>query len=74
MTTSYTVVLDRELDGRYIASVPGIAGCHTYGRTPAAAVRRARAALQFYLKGVLSEGKKLPTQPKPVAVRVSVAV
>lgn len=74
MTTTYTVVLDREDDGRFIASVPGVPGCHTYGRTPASAVRRARRALRFYLKAVLSEGGRLPTQPKPVAVRVSVAV
>ena len=74
MTTTYTVVLDREDDGRYIASVPGVPGCHVYGRTPASAVRRARTALKFYLKEIVSEGKELPTQPRPVAVRISIAV
>lgn len=72
--TKYTVVLDREEDGRYIASVPGVAGCHAYGRTPVAAVRRVKSALLFYLKEIRSEGKKLPTQPKPVAVQIQLAV
>ena len=44
------VILDREVDGRVIASVPGIPGCHSYGRTPSEAIRRVRSALRFYLK------------------------
>jgi predicted RNase H-like HicB family nuclease len=74
MTTSYTVVLDREEDGRIIASVPGVPGCHAYGRTPAGAVRRVKAALRFYLKQILREGRRVPTQPKPVAVQISLAL
>jgi len=38
MMTTYTVVLDRENDGRTIASVPGLPGCHAYGRSAAEAV------------------------------------
>ena len=64
---SYTVILDREEDGRLIASVPGIPGCHAYGRTRAQAIRRVKSALKFYLEALLREGKKPPKQPKPVA-------
>ena len=74
MRTTYTVVLDREADGRVIASVPGMPGCHAYGRTSAEAIRRARGALRFYLKEILREGKPVPAQPKPIAVQISVAV
>ena len=47
---TYTVVIDRELDGRVIASVPGLPGCHAYGRTPSEAVRRVKGAVRFYLR------------------------
>jgi len=59
----YTAVLDREQDGRVIASVPGVAGCHVYGRTPKEAVARVRKALQFYVDALKEEGRKPPRQP-----------
>jgi len=74
MTMKYTVVLDREEDGRYIASVPGVPGCHAYGRTSAQAVRRVKSALAFYIKEIIEEGEKIPSQPKPVTVEVSLAL
>jgi predicted RNase H-like HicB family nuclease len=45
----YVVTLDREADGRFIASVPEVPGCHVYGRTRRQAVARARKSLQFYV-------------------------
>ncbi|MBI2920133.1 MAG: type II toxin-antitoxin system HicB family antitoxin [Planctomycetes bacterium] len=48
-SAGWTVILDRETDGRFIASVPGVPDCHVYGRTASEAVRKVRAALRFYL-------------------------
>jgi predicted RNase H-like HicB family nuclease len=74
MRTKYTVVLDREVDGRVIASVPGVPGCHAYGKSTAEAVRRVKAALIFYLKETLREGRRIPVQSRPVAVEISLAL
>ena len=74
MKTTFTVVLDRELDGRYIASVPGIPGCHVYGRTRQMAVRNVKSALKFYLKELVKRGQVIPIQPKPVVVKITLAV
>ena len=74
MKTTYMAVLERESDGRVIASIPGVPGCHAYGRTPSEAVRRVKAALRFYLKEVLKEGGRLPKQPKPITVEIRLAV
>ena len=74
MRDTYTVVLDREVDGRFIASVPGVPGCHAYGRTSGAAARRVKAALQFYLEELIRQGKKPPRQPKPITVELELAV
>jgi predicted RNase H-like HicB family nuclease len=45
----YIVTIERETDGRFIASVPEVPGCHVYGRTRRQAVARAHRALQFYV-------------------------
>jgi predicted RNase H-like HicB family nuclease len=74
MHAKYIVVLDREVDGRWIASVPGVPGCHVYGRTSSAAVRRLKSALRFYLAELRRLGKKPPRQPKPLTVEIDIAV
>lgn len=72
MKLRYVVTIDREEDGRFIASVPAVPGCHVYGRSRVQAVARARRALQFYIDALRSEGRKPPRQPV-VAVEVEVA-
>jgi predicted RNase H-like HicB family nuclease len=72
MKLRYTVTIEREADGRFIASVPAVPGCHVYGRTRRQAVARAHRALQFYVDCLRREGKKPPRQPL-VAVEVEVA-
>ena len=72
MKLRYVVTIERETDGRFIASVPEIPGCHVYGSTRRQAVTRARRALQFYIDSLRSVGQKPPRQPL-VAVEVEVA-
>jgi len=72
MNLRYVVTIDREEDGRFIASVPEVPGCHAYGRTRRQAIARARKALQFYIDTLRAEGRKPPRQPL-VAVEVVVA-
>lgn len=72
MTLRYIVVIDREEDGRFIASVPEVPGCHVYGRTRRQAVDRARRALEFYIQTLREEGRKPPRQPM-VAVEIEVS-
>src|SRR5262245_37392014 len=57
-----------------MASVPGIPGCHAYGRTTSEAIRRVKSALRFYLQEILREGRRLPKQPKPITVEIHLAV
>jgi len=42
----YTVIIEQDEDGVYIAKVPDIAGCHTQGKTVAEATERIREAIQ----------------------------
>ena len=72
MKLRYIVTIERETDGRFIASVPEVPGCHVYGRSRRQAVARARRALQFYVDSLRTQGRKPPRQPL-VAVEVEVA-
>jgi predicted RNase H-like HicB family nuclease len=45
----YRVVLERDESGAWLARVPGVQGCHTYGRTLDQARRRLREALALWV-------------------------
>lgn len=47
--TGYNVVIRRDESGAWIATVPRIKGCHTYGRTLDGAKRRIREALSLWV-------------------------
>jgi len=46
---SYRVVLERDASGPWLARVPSVPGCHTYGRTLEQARRRIREALGLWV-------------------------
>ena len=46
---SYTVKFERDEDGWWVASVKGVRGCHTQGRTIDEARRRIREALALFV-------------------------
>jgi predicted RNase H-like HicB family nuclease len=47
----YRVVLERDESGAWIATVPKVRGCHTYGRSLVEAKRRIRPALGLWVDG-----------------------
>ena len=53
----YTVRYERDEDGWWVATVKGIRGCHTQGRTIEEAERRVREALGLFVDG--AEGAAL---------------
>jgi predicted RNase H-like HicB family nuclease len=46
----FTVVLERDEDGVYVASIPALPGCHTQGRSVDQAMRRIREAAELWLE------------------------
>ena len=43
----FTVVIERDEEGYYVASVPALPGCHTQARTLDALMKNAREAIQL---------------------------
>jgi predicted RNase H-like HicB family nuclease len=46
----YTVVLEQEPDGGYVASVPGLPGCVSQGDTRSEALANIHEAIELYLE------------------------
>ncbi len=46
----FGVVVERDEDGYYIASVPELPGCHTQGKTLDQVMKRVKEAIQAYLE------------------------
>jgi len=51
----FAVVVEKDEDGDYVASVPELPGCHTQAKTLDELMRRIREATEVYLE---SEGAK----------------
>jgi predicted RNase H-like HicB family nuclease len=55
-----TVEFDREVDGRHIASVPELSGCHVYGETRAEADTYVHALALHILADQVEHGQRDP--------------
>ena len=51
---TYVVVLSRDESGAWIADVPSVPGCHTYGRSIHEAIARTREALALWVEDAAS--------------------
>ena len=59
------VEIEREEDGRFLASVPDLPGVMAYGETEESALRRAKAIALQVLADMVENGEELP-QPLKV--------
>jgi predicted RNase H-like HicB family nuclease len=50
MTWDFDVVVERDADGYYVASVPALAGCHTQARSLDELMERIKEAIQLCLE------------------------
>jgi predicted RNase H-like HicB family nuclease len=49
-TLNYTVLIEQDEDGMYIATVPDISGCYTQGKTVEQAMNRVKEAIQVCIE------------------------
>jgi predicted RNase H-like HicB family nuclease len=50
MTHEFNVVIERDEDGYYVASVPGLRGCHTQARSLDVLMKRIAEAIELCLE------------------------
>ena len=58
----YTVILEQEADGGYVAIVPALPGCVTQGDTREQAVENVREAIELYVEDCVAAGDPVPTE------------
>jgi len=58
----YTVVLEQEPDGGFVASVPALPGCVSQGDTRAEAIANIREAAVLYVEDCAANGDPVPTE------------
>lgn len=71
-TYEFTVVLERDEDGVYIASTPALTGCHSWGDTREEALENIKEAIELHLESRLERGE--PIRSDLSVERVFVAV
>ncbi len=69
----YTVVLEQEPDGGYVASVPALPGCVSQGDTRPSALANIREAIQLYIEDCHDAGDPVPTEAGKEFVEVEAA-
>ena len=50
MTREFNVVIERDADGYFVASVPALRGCHTQAKSLDALMKRVREAIELCLE------------------------
>jgi predicted RNase H-like HicB family nuclease len=58
----YTVILEREADGGYVAKVPALPGCVSQGDTRDAALRNIREAIELHIEDCRDAGDSVPRE------------
>lgn len=68
----YTVILEQEADGGYVAIVPALPGCVTQGDTREQAVENVREAIELYVEDCVAAGDPVPTEAGKEFVEVRI--
>jgi predicted RNase H-like HicB family nuclease len=58
----YTVILEQEADGGYVATVPALPGCVSQGDTRDEVMRNIREAADLYVEDCIAAGDPVPTE------------
>jgi predicted RNase H-like HicB family nuclease len=69
----YTVVLEHEEDGGYVASVPALPGCVSEGDTREEALTNIREAIDLYIEDCRDAGDPIPPEAGKEFVEVDAA-
>ncbi len=73
MSTEYTIVIEKDEDGFYVGSVPGLPGCHTQGTSIDQLIERMEEAIALWLEVEGREGEDAPSPLELVGIqRISV--
>lgn len=68
----YTVILEQEPDGQYVALVPALPGCVSQGATRQEVIANIREAMELYIEDCIAAGDPVPIEAGKEFVEVQV--
>lgn len=66
-TYSFSVIVEKDEDGFFVADCPDLQGCHTQGNTLEEAITNIRDAIKLHLKILKEEKQEIP-KVQPVSL------
>ncbi len=66
----YTVILERERDGGYVASVPALPGCVSEGRSREETLANIQEAIELYIEDCRLSGDPIPEEDSVETVQL----
>ena len=70
---TYTVILQSEADGGFVATVPALPGCHSQGDTRDEVLANIREAIKVYIEDCRDAGDEVPTEAGRETVEIEPA-
>jgi predicted RNase H-like HicB family nuclease len=67
----YSVILQRESDGGYVATVPALPGCVSQGDSREEVLKNIEEAIELYLEDVRAAGEPVPVEERREYVEVT---
>jgi predicted RNase H-like HicB family nuclease len=67
---TYTVILQQESDGGFVAVAPALPGCVSQGDTRSEALANIREAMAVYIEDCIASGEVVPTEAGREVVEV----
>ena len=68
--TQYSVVISKDEEGNWLASVPALPGCHTWGKSRREALSNAREAIEGCIESLVATGDSVPVEHPPVEITI----
>ena len=69
----YTVVLEREEDGGFVAKIPALPGCVSQGDSREQALVNIREAAELYIESCLAHGDPVPVESESVEIDLEIS-
>ncbi len=66
-----TVILQKEDDGGYVATVPILPGCVSQGDSRAEALRNIEEAIELYIEDMRAAGESVPVEDERTYVEIN---
>ena len=73
MQLTYKILLHKEPEGDYTASVPTLPGCITYGNSVEHAIEMAKEAIELYIEELKERGESIPDDSDTLEYSINLA-